>query len=138
MAALTQRPDLFAATTARVPVVDLLRFNQGAGTTWIGEYGDPTKPSDRIFLKKLSPLETLSKKKNYPPTLIITRSNDDIVNPFHGRKMAYALSKNAKAKVFYFEAEGGSHFGRSHQASVAETKALIFTFFSSILGHPNE
>src|SRR6185295_19627736 len=45
-AAFTQAPELFGAVVCKVPLLDMLRYNQLlAGPSWQGEYGDPAAPA---------------------------------------------------------------------------------------------
>jgi prolyl oligopeptidase len=91
-AALTQRPELFAAAIPEVGVLDMLRFHKFTiGRKWMGEYGNPETPSDFPFLYRYSPIHQLRLNQVYPPTLIMTADHDDRVVPAHSFKFAAAL-----------------------------------------------
>ena len=46
-AAITQRPELFAAVLCEAPLLDMVRYPQvGIGKAWIPEYGSPDQPED--------------------------------------------------------------------------------------------
>ena len=48
--AFTQRPDLFDAAIVQIPLFDMLRYHLiGRGASWIGEYGDPRIPEQRVL-----------------------------------------------------------------------------------------
>lgn len=43
--AMTLRPDLFAAVSCEVPLLDMRSYHTLlAGASWMAEYGDPDKP----------------------------------------------------------------------------------------------
>ncbi|HEV2336126.1 MAG TPA: prolyl oligopeptidase family serine peptidase, partial [Stellaceae bacterium] len=55
-AMLVQRPELFRAIVIQVPLLDMLRYHKLlAGASWIAEYGDPDKPAEAEFLRRISP-----------------------------------------------------------------------------------
>ena len=91
-AALTQRPDLFAAALPAVGVMDMLRFHKFTiGWAWTSDYGSPDDPEDFRVLKAYSPLHTLRPGAAYPAVLITTADHDDRVVPAHSFKFAAAL-----------------------------------------------
>ena len=55
-AALTQRPDLYAAVVCSAPLLDMVRYEQfGLGETWNSEYGTATDPEQLGWLLSYSP-----------------------------------------------------------------------------------
>lgn len=91
-AALTQRPDLFAAALPTVGVLDLLRFHLFTiGAAWMSDYGDPGTPEGFAAAHAYSPLHRVQPGTAYPPTLISTADHDDRVVPLHSYKFAAAL-----------------------------------------------
>ena len=86
-AAITQRPELFAAALPTVGVLDMLRFHLFTiGWAWTSEYGTPDDPDDFSALHAYSPLHALREGTAYPPTLISTGDHDDRVVPAHSLK----------------------------------------------------
>ncbi|WP_250645988.1 prolyl oligopeptidase family serine peptidase [Propioniciclava coleopterorum] len=91
-AALTQRPDLFAAALPTVGVLDLLRFHKFTiGAAWMSDYGDPDTPEGFADAHAYSPLHRVRPGTAYPPTLVSTADHDDRVVPLHSFKFAAAL-----------------------------------------------
>jgi prolyl oligopeptidase len=91
-AAMTQRPDLFAAALPTVGVLDMLRFHLFTiGWAWTTEYGTPEDPADFTVLHAYSPLHRLVPGTVYPPTLICTGDHDDRVVPAHSLKFGAQL-----------------------------------------------
>ena len=104
----TQRPDLFAASIAVVPVIDILRYSKLlAGSAWISEYGDPDLEADRSSLLKYSPYHTVTPGGSYPEMLLMTSTKDDRVHPGHARKFAARLAAQGHPVLFYEAREGG-------------------------------
>lgn len=100
-AALTQRPDLFAAAVPAVGVLDMLRYHKFTiGWAWAADYGT-SEDSKEMFdaLLAYSPLHRIRAGVNYPATLILTSDHDDRVVPAHSLKFAAALQ----------EADGGKN-----------------------------
>jgi len=86
-AAITQRPELFAAALPTVGVMDMLRFDLFTiGWAWTSEYGTPSDAADFDVLRSYSPLHCLVPGTSYPPTLISTGDHDDRVVPAHSLK----------------------------------------------------
>ncbi|MCP4592665.1 MAG: S9 family peptidase [bacterium] len=91
-ACMTQRPELFGAVLAMVPVTDMLRFDKFTiGWAWVSDFGSPDNPEEFAALHAYSPLHNLKPETAYPATLITTADHDDRVVPAHSFKFAAAL-----------------------------------------------
>ncbi len=91
-AAMTQRPDLFAAALPAVGVLDMLRFQLFTiGWAWVSDYGSSDNPEEFQALYAYSPLHNLKPGTSYPATMITTADHDDRVVPAHSFKFAAAL-----------------------------------------------
>lgn len=91
-AAMTQRPDLFAACVPAVGVLDMLRFHKFTiGWAWASDYGSPENPEEFASLLAYSPYHNVRSGTAYPATLIMTGDHDDRVFPAHSFKFAAAL-----------------------------------------------
>jgi prolyl oligopeptidase len=90
-AAMTQRPDLFAAAIPAVGVMDMLRFQKFTiGWAWTSDYGSSDNPEEFKALVKYSPLHNLKAGSCYPATMVTTADHDDRVVPAHSFKFAAA------------------------------------------------
>ncbi|MET3493578.1 prolyl oligopeptidase family serine peptidase [Variovorax boronicumulans] len=142
-AVLVQRPELFGAAVARVPLTDMLEFTRfTAGPSWIEEYGDPAVPAEREVLARWSPLQNLKSVKElkdlnggtgYPPTLFIGNRNDDRVHPSHARKMVARMRALGHAQSWLYEEASGGHLGRATPQLFATREALLHTFLMGML-----
>lgn len=91
-AAMTQRPDLFAAVVCGVPLLDMLRYDRFLmAKYWVPEYGDPADKEQFDWLYAYSPYHRVTPGTRYPATLITAGENDTRVHPLHARKMAALL-----------------------------------------------
>jgi prolyl oligopeptidase len=125
---LTQRPDLFNAVLCSVPLLDMMRYHKLlAGSSWVGEYGNPEDPKMREVILKYSPYQNLSANKKYPNTYIYTSTKDDRVHPGHARKMT-AKMKELGHDVLYFENLEGGHSGGADLVQMAHGQARSYTF----------
>jgi prolyl oligopeptidase len=112
-AALTRRPDLYAAVVCGSPLTDMVRYPLfGEGPAWISEYGDPKDEFPFRALIAYSPYHHVHAGTHYPPTLIQCSENDDRVDPMHARKFAAALQA-AQAGPSPVLLRTGSHAGHS-------------------------
>jgi len=133
-AVLVQRPELFGAAVARVPLTDMLDFTRfSAGPSWIEEYGDPAVAADRAVLAKWSPYQNLRAGVAYPPTLFIGNRNDDRVHPAHARRMVARMRALGHTQSWLYEESSGGHLGRATPQLLATREALLHTFLMGML-----
>jgi prolyl oligopeptidase len=91
-AALTQRPDLFAAAVCAAPLLDMARYERfGLGPMWTGEYGSAADAEQLGWLLSYSPYHRVRPGTRYPATLFTVSAADTRVDPMHARKMCAAL-----------------------------------------------
>ncbi|MFL6239255.1 MAG: prolyl oligopeptidase family serine peptidase [Actinomycetes bacterium] len=91
-AALTQRPDLYAAVTCAAPLLDMVRYEGfGLGTTWNDEYGKAEDATEFEWLIGYSPYHRVVDGVDYPAVLFTVFDSDTRVEPLHARKMCAAL-----------------------------------------------
>ncbi|RCG23437.1 S9 family peptidase [Sphaerisporangium album] len=91
-AALTQRPELYAAVACSAPLLDMVRYEKfGLGATWNVEYGSADIPEEFSWLWGYSPYHHVREGVRYPATLFIVFASDTRVHPLHAYKMCAAL-----------------------------------------------
>lgn len=91
-AAMTQRPDLYAAVVCSAPLLDMARYERfGLGATWSDEYGRADDPDELGWLLAYSPYHQVRGGIDYPATLFTVFDGDTRVDPLHARKMCAAL-----------------------------------------------
>ncbi len=133
-AALTQRPELFGAAVAQVPLLDMKRYSKLlAGASWMAEYGDPDVPEQWAYIAKYSPYQNVRKEAIYPPTLFVTSTRDDRVHPAHARKM-FARMREQGHDAWYYENMEGGHGVASNNEQRALMAAIEYTFLWKHLG----
>jgi prolyl oligopeptidase len=135
-AAMTQRPDLFAAVVCSAPLLDMVRYQQfGLGVSWTGEYGDAEDPEQLGWLLSYSPYHRVVEGTDYPATLFTVFDADSRVDPLHARKMAAALQHATASRrpvLLRREAEVG-HGARALSKSV-DLAADTFAFLARHTG----
>jgi len=91
-AAVTQRPDLFAAAISAVPLLDMLRYQDFLmARYWVPEYGSAENAEQFEYIRAYSPYHNIQPGTKYPAVLITAGENDTRVHPMHARKMAAAM-----------------------------------------------
>jgi prolyl oligopeptidase len=91
-AALTQRPDLYAAVICSAPLLDMVRYERfGLGQTWNVEYGSAEDPEQLSWLLGYSPYHHVAPGTAYPAVLFTVFTSDTRVDPVHAYKMCAAL-----------------------------------------------
>jgi prolyl oligopeptidase len=129
-AAITQRPELFAAGLCGVPLLDMIRYHQfGSGRTWIEEYGSSEKADDFAALFAYSPYHHVVDKVVYPSMLILSADSDDRVDPMHARKFAALLQARSAGGEVLLRIErnsghGGADMVKANVAKLADEYAF--------------
>ena len=91
-AAVTQRPDLFSAGLALVPLMDMLRYHKFLrARNWTPELGSSDDPNQIGFLLRYSPYHNVKSGVKYPALLLTAGERDERVHPLHARKMTARL-----------------------------------------------
>ena len=99
-AALTQRPELYAAIVCQVPLLDMLRYQHLLiARFWIAEYGSSEVEEQYRWLCAYSPYHNVHEDRRYPPILLTTAEGDSRVDPMHARKMAALLQARPGAEL---------------------------------------
>jgi len=138
-AALTQRPELFAAVYCAVPLLDMLRYqNFLIARFWIAEYGSAEDPTQYRWLRAYSPYHHVREGVRYPAVLFTTAEGDSRVDPMHARKMT-ALMQTVMAEdpdavvLLRVERDAGHGVGKPLDKQV-EDLADQYAFFAWRLG----
>jgi len=103
--AVTQRPALWDAVVALVPVTDLLR---GPRDPYVAEfaleYGDPAVDG---WLADYSPYQHVVDGEEYPPVLVVSGDTDVRCPAWHGRKLAARLQEAGAPALFRLRRDAG-------------------------------
>ena len=140
-AMITQRPDLFRAVVCRVPLLDMLRYqNFMIARRWIPEYGNPENPEQFNWLHAYSPYQHVKTGTEYPAVLFMIADSDSRVDPMHARKMTalmQSVASNGKSKdrpiLLRVEAKAGHGAGAPVSKQIEEGTD-IFAFLMWQLG----
>ncbi|XP_003737257.1 prolyl endopeptidase [Galendromus occidentalis] len=118
-ASINQRPELFGAAIAQVPVTDMFRFHKfTVGHAWCSDFGNPDKAEDFEVQRKYSPLHNIPADiDNYPSLLVTTADHDDRVVPSHSLKFIAELQhrlgeKNQKPLLALIDTKAGHGAGK--------------------------
>jgi len=131
--ALTKHPELYNAIVIQVPLFDMIAYDHiGAGSSWIGEYGDPKVPAERAMLMSYSPYQNLKPGQPYPRVFIETSTKDDRVHPAHARKAAARLKEYGYDYLYYENIDGG-HAAAANLNERAMRAALEYTYLQQRL-----
>ena len=137
-ASVLQRPDLFGALVAAVPILDMLRYHHfGIGAAWAADYGRSDREADFATLMCYSPLHNVRAGHGYPPMLLLTGERDDRVHPAHAFKFAAEMQHRASQGdgpvLLRVETRAGHGAGKPADVDAAE-KADLYTFIAIALG----
>lgn len=141
--ALTQRPDLCAAVSCGVPLLDMIRFPQFLiARLWTDEYGDPDVAEEFEWLHAYSPYHHVSAGACFPATFLWTAEGDSRVDPLHARKMAALLQASTSCgddRPILLHQEGRAGHGVGKPVSKkADEQADVLAFFTWQLGVSND
>ena len=131
-ACMLQRPDLFGAVVAAVPVTDMLRYHHWTvGRYWVPEYGNAEANPDHFrFLYAYSPLHNVQSGTTYPPLLVTTADTDDRVVPAHAKKFMATLQAADSGKnpiLLRVETRAGHGAGKPTAKQIGEA-ADVYAF----------
>lgn len=136
-AAVTQRPDLFRAAVAGVPLTDMVRYPRFLiAKLWVPEYGSPDDPDGFRTLFAYSPYHNIRPNTAYPAVLVTTAESDTRVDPLHARKFVAALqhaTSSDRPILLRTERAAGHGAGTPVKKLVSEL-ADTFTFILAELG----
>jgi prolyl oligopeptidase len=131
-AALTQRPELYAAVICSAPLLDMVRYERfGLGQTWNVEYGTASDPEQLGWLLGYSPYHHVAEGTRYPAVLFTVFSNDTRVNPVHAYKMCAALqhaTASGPARPVLLRAEAQVGHGARAVSRMAELSGDTLAF----------
>lgn len=124
-AAVTQRPDLFAAVICAFPLLDMLRYqNFLVARYWVPEYGSSEDAKQFPFIYAYSPYQHVKKGAKYPAVLFVTGDSDTRVAPLHARKMAALMQADAapgKPILLKYDTKAGHSGGAPINKQVDDT-----------------
>ncbi len=136
-AALTQRPEAYAAVVCSAPLLDMVRYESfGLGRTWNDEYGTAADPVELGWLLSYSPYHRVVDGARYPAVLFTVFEGDSRVDPLHARKLCAALqaatgSDPATAPVLLRDEKDVGHGARS----VSRTVGLAVDLLAFLAAH---
>jgi prolyl oligopeptidase len=136
-AALTQRPELYAAVVCSAPLLDMVRYERfGLGQTWNVEYGTAADPEQLGWLLSYSPYHHVVPGTAYPAVLFTVFTNDTRVDPVHAYKMCAALqhATSAAARPVLLRAEDQVGHGARAVSRTAELAADTLAFAARYTG----
>jgi prolyl oligopeptidase len=140
-AAVTQRPDLYAAAVCSAPLLDMVRYERfGLGQLWNDEFGTASDPVELGWLLGYSPYHHVVDGVSYPSVLFTVFTNDTRVDPVHAYKMcavmqhASASAASASGRPVLLRAEGEVGHGARAVRFAAELAGDALAFVASETG----
>jgi prolyl oligopeptidase len=129
--ALVRRPELFAAVVARVPAMDMLRFEaMASGPEQMPEFGSAATAEGAEQLRAISAYHQVKDGTAYPAVLLVSDMQDPRVEPWQAAKMAARLqraSSSGKPVLLRVDRARASH---------EEELADIYAFLLWQMGDP--
>jgi prolyl oligopeptidase len=128
-AALTQRPDLFAAVVCTYPLLDMLRYHRfRVAGYWVPEYGSSEDPEQFEYLHRYSPYHRVERGTDFPAVMLVSGDGDTRVAPLHARKMTamlQAATGSSEPVILLYDNEAGHSGGRPVSAVIEEQTAQL-------------
>lgn len=134
-AVMVQRPDLFGAVLADVPVTDAMRRHiAGNGPQQADQWGTPADADVFPALRAYSPLHNLAPGTCYPATLVTTSHDDQRVPAWHAYKFAAALqaAQGCEAPILMLSRQTGGH-GGGGPGGWMQSVAIQYAFAARVL-----
>jgi prolyl oligopeptidase len=140
-AALTQRPDLFAAVICSYPLLDMVRYqNFLVAKYWVPEYGSSDDPAQFKYIYAYSPYHHVKAGTKYPSVLFISGDSDTRVAPLHARKMTAlmqaATTGSSNPILLHYDTtaghSGGTPAGKQIENTTDELNYLFWRLGVSI------
>lgn len=138
--AITERPDLFAAATSRVGLMNTARLEKMfGGPANTKEFGSSQDPEECKALLEMDAYLHIKDSTTYPATLVTTGMNDPRVNPWMPAKFAARLqaATTSDDPVLFSVNYQSGHGLASSKAKRTELWADIFSFALWQTGHPD-
>ncbi|MDH6578741.1 prolyl oligopeptidase family serine peptidase [Kitasatospora sp. MAP5-34] len=134
-AALTQRPEKYAAVGCIAPLLDMVRYERsGMGPSWRDEYGSADVPGELATLLGYSPYHRVRPGVRYPAVLFGVADGDTRVDPLHARKMCAAVQDASTGPgPVLLRRESGVGHGVRGVASTTALLADVMAFFADRL-----
>ncbi|HKU36879.1 MAG TPA: prolyl oligopeptidase family serine peptidase [Polyangiales bacterium] len=137
--AVTERPELFAAVSIGVGVLNPTRILFAInGENQRAELGDPDTEAGFRSILNMDPYQHVEPGRAYPAALFTVGLNDHRVAPWMTGKMAaklQAASSSGKPVLVRTDADAGHGVGSGRDQVFAE-RADVWSFFLSIAGEP--
>lgn len=135
-AVMLQRPELFGAVMADVPVTDAMRRHlAGNGKQQVDQWGSPEDPAVFPALLAYSPVHNVVSETCYPPTLVTTSHDDERLPAWHAYKFTAALqaAQGCPSPILLRSRASGGHGGAS-VTNWTENVAMRMNFAARYLG----
>lgn len=137
--AIQERPELFVAAHALVPVTDLLRMETTEnGPPNIREFGSVKTEAGFRALLEMSPYANVIDGTDYPALLVTTGLNDRRVEPWMAAKFVarmQAATASGKPVLLYVARDAGHGFGTSQDDRIGRfADQAAFILWQT--GHP--
>jgi prolyl oligopeptidase len=134
-AALTQKPELFAAVISHVGIYDMLRVElDDNGAFNVTEFGTVKDPEEFKALYAYSPYHQVKDGTSYPAVLFTAGENDGRVEAYHSRKMAALLQRATTSgkPVLLRSNKSGHGIGTALDEQIAEDSDLFAFLFQQL------
>jgi prolyl oligopeptidase len=137
--AIQERPDLFAAAVALVPLADMLRFETSAnGPPNVPEFGSVATEAGFRALHAMSSYANVVDGAKYPALLVTTGINDPRVDAWIAAKFAARMQSattSGKPVLLRVDYDAGHGIGSSIDQALTNF-ADVFSFALWQTGHP--
>lgn len=133
-AAMTQKPEMFAAVLCLFPLLDMVRYHKFlVARYWVPEYGSSEDASQFKYIYAYSPYHHVVAGTPYPAVLFVSGDSDTRVAPLHARKMAarlQAATSSGKPVLLKYDTKAGHSGGTPVSKQIEDlTDELGFLFW---------